>query len=42
MLIQGHSDPGKRHFCDALAAAYCDGAASAGCEVDELVVAALD
>jgi putative NADPH-quinone reductase len=42
LLIQGHPDPGQGHFCDALAAAYRDGAVAAGHSVEELAVAELN
>jgi putative NADPH-quinone reductase len=42
LIIQGHPDPGKTHFCHALAHAYALGAAEAGHEVHRIAVAALD
>lgn len=42
LLIQGHPDTGKAHFCHALAQAYADAARLAGHEVRHIDVAALD
>ncbi len=42
LLIQGHPDAGKRHFCHALEDAYAVGATAAGHEVQRINVAALD
>ncbi|THF62556.1 NAD(P)H-dependent oxidoreductase [Pseudothauera rhizosphaerae] len=41
-IIQGHPDPGGGRYCHALAAAYADGARSAGHRVDLVDVARLD
>jgi putative NADPH-quinone reductase len=41
-LIQGHPDPAGRHFGDALAGAYEEGAREAGHEVKVIHVARLD
>lgn len=42
LLIQGHPDPGARHFCHALADAYAQAAKDYGHEVRVLDVARLD
>jgi putative NADPH-quinone reductase len=42
LLIQGHPDPGGRHFCHALAQAYVKAAADAGHGVEIIDVAKLD
>ncbi|MDD3762031.1 MAG: NAD(P)H-dependent oxidoreductase [Nevskiales bacterium] len=42
LVIQGHPDPSGRHFCDALAAAYADGARAAGHRVRRLRVARIE
>ncbi len=42
LIIQGHPDPDPKRYCVALASAYRDGAESAGHEVEQLTVAALD
>jgi putative NADPH-quinone reductase len=42
LIIQGHPDSGRPHFCHALADAYALGAAEAGHEVQRIAVAALD
>lgn len=41
-IIQGHPDPGGKHFCHALAEAYRQGALQAGHEVKLIDVAQLD
>jgi putative NADPH-quinone reductase len=41
LVVNGHPDAGKGHFCDALVAAYLNGARSAGHDVDVLNVAEL-
>jgi putative NADPH-quinone reductase len=41
-LLQGHPDTSAERFCAALAAAYAAGAKSAGHELQEIRVAALD
>lgn len=41
-IIQGHPDPAGGHFCSALAAAYEDGARTAGHEIRRIEVARLD
>ena len=41
-LIQGHPASGGGHFCHALALAYREGANSAGHEVQEIEVTALE
>jgi len=42
LLIQGHPEPGSRHFGHALAAAYAEGARAAGHELREIAVAEID
>lgn len=42
LIIQGHPDCGRAHFCHALADAYALGAAEVGHEVHRISVAALD
>lgn len=42
LIIQGHPDASVLHLCHALAAAYAEGARSAGHEVRQLDVARLD
>ena len=42
LIIQGHPDQSREHFCHALAAAYRSGAEGAGFEVDELCLADMD
>ena len=42
LLIQGHPDASRAHFCHALADAYADGASAAGHEVRRVDVAKLD
>ena len=42
LLVQGHPDPQQHHLCNALARAYRQGAESAGHQVQQLEVAALD
>ncbi|WP_136419610.1 MULTISPECIES: NAD(P)H-dependent oxidoreductase [Oxalobacteraceae] len=42
LLLQGHPDAGKRHFCHALEEAYADGARWSGHELQRIHVAALD
>lgn len=42
VVIQGHPDPARGHFCHALAKAYADGAAAAGHEVRQIDVATLE
>jgi putative NADPH-quinone reductase len=42
LLIQGHPDPEGRHFCQALAEAYAEGATAGGHEVRRTEVAQLD
>lgn len=42
LIVQGHPDGGRPHFCHALAQAYAEGAREAGHEVREIDVAALD
>jgi putative NADPH-quinone reductase len=41
-IIQGHPSPGGGHFCHALATSYAQGAAGAGYEVRQIVIADLD
>jgi putative NADPH-quinone reductase len=41
-IIDGHPDPGGKHFGNALASAYADGALRAGHPVERLVVATID
>lgn len=41
LIVQGHPDGGRQHLCHALAAAYADGARSAGHEVDSVEPARL-
>ncbi len=38
-IIEGHPDAGNGHYCDALAAAYAEGARSAGHQVRRIAVA---
>ncbi len=40
-IIQGHPDPGGRHFCHALAASYAAGARNGGHQVIEIHVAGI-
>lgn len=42
LIIQGHPDDSSRHFCHALAEAYCQGAESGGHSISELRIGALD
>ena len=42
LVIQGHPDPERQHFCHALADAYSQGARAEGHTVQEIEVAALD
>lgn len=42
VIVQGHPDPAGGHFGHALAAAYAEGAAQAGHEVETIPVARLD
>ena len=42
LIVQGHPDPAGGHLCHALAAAYAEGAASAGHQVESIEVARLD
>jgi putative NADPH-quinone reductase len=42
LIIQGHPDGLREHFCHALAAAYAEGAREGGHEVREIRVAELD
>jgi putative NADPH-quinone reductase len=42
LIIQGHPDAGGTHFCHALAAAYRDGAMTAGHHVRTLDIGTLD
>jgi putative NADPH-quinone reductase len=42
LIIQGHPDAGGTHLCHALAAAYRDGATTAGHDVRTLDIATLD
>ena len=42
LLIQGHPDAGKRHFCHALEENYVRGATAAGHEIRRINVAELD
>ena len=41
-IIQGHPDPGRDHFCHALARSYAQGAVGSGHEAREIDVARLD
>ena len=41
LIVQGHPDGGRQHLCHALAAAYADGARSAGHDVDSVEPARL-
>lgn len=41
-LVQGHPDPSPNHYCQALAAAYIEGARAAGHEVRVIDVARLN
>lgn len=41
LIVQGHPDSGHQHLCHALAAAYADGARSAGHDVDSVEPARL-
>lgn len=42
LLVQGHPEPGSRHLCHALAAAYAAGATAAGHAVRQAEVAHLE
>lgn len=42
LIIQGHPDPQENHFGHALAAAYLQGAAEAGHEIETIEVSRLD
>jgi len=42
LLIQGHPDPQRGHFCHALMQAYADGAQAAGHELRRIEIAQLD
>jgi putative NADPH-quinone reductase len=42
VVIQGHPDPARKHFCHALADAYADGARESGHEVRRIEIAQLD
>lgn len=42
LVVQGHPDPAGKHFCQALAQAYADGAAEAAHELRSIEVARLD
>lgn len=42
LIVNGHPDGGRAHFCDAIAAAYEAGAIAAGHRVDRLDIASLD
>lgn len=42
LLLQGHPDPAGKHFCQALAQAYAEGAAQGGHEVRTIDVSTLD
>jgi putative NADPH-quinone reductase len=42
LLIQGHPDSGKRHFCHALEDAYAEGACAGGHDVRRIAVGELD
>jgi putative NADPH-quinone reductase len=41
VIIQGHPDPQRSHFCRALAKSYVEGAAEAGHHIDTIDVASL-
>ena len=42
LVLQGHPDPSRDHFCHALADRYVDGASSAGHSVRTVEIAGLD
>lgn len=42
LVLQGHPDPSRGHFCHALADRYVDGATSAGHSLRTVEIAALD
>jgi putative NADPH-quinone reductase len=42
IIVQGHPDPAGKHFCQALAQAYAEGAAAGGHEVRSVEVSRLD
>ncbi len=42
LLVQGHPDPAGKHFCQALAQAYAEGAAEGGHETRSIEVSRLD
>lgn len=42
LLIQGHPDAERTHFCHALEDAYCEGVASAGHSLRRICIAGLD
>ena len=42
LLIQGHPDPQRGHFCHALMQAYADGAEAAGHQLRRIEIAQLD
>ncbi|MGE0425268.1 MAG: NAD(P)H-dependent oxidoreductase [Reyranellaceae bacterium] len=42
LIVQGHPDPAGKHFCQALAQAYAEGAAEGGHETRSIEVSRLD
>ncbi len=42
VIVQGHPDPAGKHFCQALAQAYAEGAAEGGHEIRSIEVSTLD